>query len=117
LEKLGLESRFFPDVAFGPKTERPFVFGADAAFGRTRHVEENRVETVAGKTLEVQKRVGFQRNDRARALKPAIMDELIKTYLVFFERDDFPGSFQKIGDLGRFRSGGGAHVENSGSFF
>ncbi|MDQ1343800.1 MAG: hypothetical protein QG650_520 [Patescibacteria group bacterium] len=45
------------------------------------------------------------------------MDELVETYLVFFERNDFPASFQEIGDLGRFRSGGRARVENPGSFF
>lgn len=59
LEELRLEGGLFPDVAFGPKPERPFVFGADAAFGGTRHVEKYRIETVTGEAFEIQQGIGL----------------------------------------------------------
>lgn len=42
------------------------------------------------------------------------MRELIETYLVFFERDDFPSSGKHVGNLGSLRTRGRAHVENPG---
>jgi hypothetical protein len=110
-----LDFRFFLDVFERPKTEGFFVGNPDASFGRTRNVEQYRVETVSGKTLEIDKRVDLDRSNGRSPLETAIMRELIETYLVFFKRDDFPSSRKHVGDLSGLRTRSRAHVKNPGS--